>query len=75
LPPGPASQSRILHGPPAAVLVQTRDGKWRAALCYLAPSPEPRPAAEDYLDRIVTPARAYGFPDWYIARLESFRPR
>jgi PAS domain-containing protein len=59
---------------PEPVLVQTRDGKWRAALCYLAPSQESRPAADDYLDRIVGPARDYGLPDGYIARLESFRP-
>src|SRR5262245_44449494 len=60
---------------PEPVLVETLDGKLRAAFCYLAPSPEPKPASEDYLDRIVTPARQHGFPDWYIARLESFRPR
>jgi hypothetical protein len=60
---------------PEPVLVQTRDGKWRAALCYLAPAREPQPATDDYLDRIVGPARAHGFPDWYVARLERFRPR
>ena len=59
---------------PEAVLVETLDGRWRAALCYVAPSPEPGPAANDYIDRIVGPARQYGFPDWYIDRLESFRP-
>jgi hypothetical protein len=59
---------------PEAVLVETLDGKWRPALCYIAPSPEPRPAAGDYVDRIVGPARQLGFPDWYVARLESFRP-
>jgi hypothetical protein len=59
---------------PEPVLVETRDGKWRAAFCYLAPAPEPRPATNDYIDRIVGPAREYGFPDWYIARIESFRP-
>jgi hypothetical protein len=60
---------------PEAVFVETREGKLRPALCYLAPSPEPKPASDDYIDRIVTPARAYGFPEAYIARLESFRPR
>jgi hypothetical protein len=60
---------------PEPVLVETLDGKWRAAFCYLAPSPAPRPASDDYIDRIVTPARQHGFPEWYIARLESFRPR
>src|SRR5947208_1966018 len=59
---------------PEPVLVETADGKWRAAFCYLAPSPEPLPATNDYIDRIVGPARRCGFPDWYIARLERFRP-
>jgi hypothetical protein len=59
---------------PEAVLVETLDGTRRPALCFIAPSPEERPASGDYIDRIVGPAREYGFPDWYIARLESFRP-
>ena len=58
---------------PEAVLVQTMDGKLRPALCYIAPELEPRPAARDYVDRIVGPARQYAFPYWYVARLESFR--
>ena len=60
---------------PEPVLVETLDGQWRAALCYIAPAGESRPASNDYIDRIVGPAREYGFPGWYIARLESFRPR
>jgi hypothetical protein len=60
---------------PEAVLVETFDGKWRAALCYIAPEMEPRAPNEDYIERIVGPAKTYGFPDWYIARLEAFRPR
>ena len=59
---------------PEPVLVETLDGKWRAAFCYIAPAGESRPASNDYIDRIVGPARQYGFPAWYIARLESFRP-
>jgi hypothetical protein len=59
---------------PEPVLVETRDGKCRPALCYIAPAAEGRPAAADYVDRIVGPARAYGFPAWYVARLERFRP-
>ncbi len=58
---------------PEAVLVETLDGKWLPALCYIAPALEPGPAADDYLDRIVTPARQHGFPAWYIARLEEYR--
>jgi hypothetical protein len=57
---------------PEAVLVETSDGKWKPALCYICPAMEPRPAATDYVDRIVKPARQFGFPAWYINRLESF---
>jgi hypothetical protein len=59
---------------PEAVLTETLDGGWRPALCYIAPSLDPKPAANDYIDRIVGPAQEYGFPAWYIERLESFRP-
>jgi hypothetical protein len=59
---------------PEAVLVETLDGKWQPALCYICPEMEPRPAANDYIDRIIGPAREYGFPDGYIQRLERFRP-
>jgi hypothetical protein len=58
---------------PEAVLVQTRAGLWRPALCYLCPDMTPRPADNAYVERIVGPAREFGFPAWYIARLESFR--
>jgi hypothetical protein len=58
---------------PESVLVQTLDGKWLPALCYIAPEMELGPAAADYIDRIVGPARQHGFPGWYVARLEGFR--
>jgi hypothetical protein len=59
---------------PEAVLVQTHDGKWLPALCYLALVMGERPAANDYIDRIAGPARQFGFPEWYVRRIESFRP-
>jgi hypothetical protein len=59
---------------PEAVLTETLDGAWRPALCYIAPAMEPRPAADDYIDRIAGPARGYQLPEWYIRRIESFRP-
>ena len=58
---------------PEAVLAETSGGNWRSALCYIAPSMGTRPAANDYVERIVKPAREFNFPDWYIRRLESFR--
>ncbi len=59
---------------PEGVLVETTDGKFLPALCYLCPGMEPRPAANDYIDRIAVPAREFGFPEWYVRRIESFRP-
>jgi hypothetical protein len=59
---------------PQAVLVQGTGGQWRPALCYIAPEMPARPATRDYVDRILKPAREFGFPRWYIARLESFAP-
>jgi hypothetical protein len=59
---------------PEAVLVHTLAGAWRPALCYICPAMQPGPAALDYVDRILKPARALGFPDGYVQRLESFRP-
>lgn len=58
---------------PEAVLAQTLNGTWVPALCYIAPSMDSEPAANDYIGRIVKPARDLGFPAWYIERLESFR--
>jgi hypothetical protein len=57
---------------PEAVLTRTADGTFRPALCYLAPAMATRPADPAY--GIVGPAREMGFPDWYVLRLESFRP-
>ena len=58
---------------PHPVVVTTLDGKLRPALCYIAPDVEHKPPTSDYIDRIVGPARQYGFPDWYIERIERFR--
>ena len=58
---------------PEEVLVETLDGKWRAALCYVAPELAAEPPAEEYVENIVRAARKYGFPDWYIDRLERSR--
>jgi hypothetical protein len=57
---------------PEAVLVET-NGTWRPALCYISPQMEPGMSSNDYIDRIVVPARQHGFPAWYLARLEAFR--
>lgn len=59
---------------PEAVLVQTLSGSWLPALTYIAPNLSNQPASGDYVDRIVKPAQEYGFPDWYLKHLESFKP-
>jgi ribosomal protein S18 acetylase RimI-like enzyme len=58
---------------PEAVVAHAADGRLIPALCYIATAMEPRPASSDYINRIVGPARSYGFPDWYVSKLESFR--
>ena len=57
---------------PEAVFVET-EGRLLPALCYIAPTRPPKQPADDYLDWITGPAREYGFPDWYVERLQSFR--
>ena len=59
---------------PEAVLAQTLDGRFQPALCYIAHDLREAPPAAEYVDRIVGPARRFGFPAWYVERLESFRP-
>jgi len=57
---------------PQAVFVQTTDGNWRPALCYIADWMEPRTAEPAYVNRILQPARELGFPTWYVRKLETF---
>lgn len=59
---------------PEAVLVETANGTFRPTLCYIAPAIEPRPATREYVERIIEPAREYGFPAWYLERLATFLP-
>ena len=59
---------------PRAVLAYTLAGQAEPALCYIASGLAPGPASAEYVARIIEPARTYGFPAWYLARLESFLP-
>ena len=59
---------------PEAVLVHTQSGAWQPALCYIATHMVDCKAEFAYVERILQPARELGFPGWYLARLESFRP-
>lgn len=58
---------------PHPVLCEKLDGTLLPALCYLCPEMESASATNEYLDRIVESARTFGFPDWYIERLEEYR--
>jgi hypothetical protein len=59
---------------PEAVVVETSKGEQLPALCYICPDMRPSPAAPAYVKRIAEPGKEFGFPDWYIAKLESFLP-
>ena len=59
---------------PEPVLVETRGGAWRPALCYIAPEMKPGRPAADYVNLIATAAAAHDFPKWYVERIERFRP-
>ena len=58
---------------PEAVLVDTLDGRWRPALCYISWEMAPGPAQNGYVDRIVGAGRAFGFPAWYLEHLDAMR--
>jgi hypothetical protein len=71
-----ANARNVLGGSylPFPVVVEPQHSDAVPALCYISSSLHPGPAANDYINRIIEPARYYGFPAWYIAHLESFRP-
>lgn len=58
---------------PHPVLVETMEGLQVPALCYLSPARELAAAERSYIDRIMGPAREYGFPAWYLERIEQYR--
>lgn len=58
---------------PEAVVVVTRGDRLLPVLTYIKPEMSRAQAADDYIDRIVEPGRRFGFPSWYLQRLESFR--
>jgi hypothetical protein len=57
---------------PHPVLAYTLLGHAEPALCYIAPLLDPSPPDPAYVRRILEPARQYGFPVWYLERIESF---
>ncbi len=57
---------------PEAVLVETENSKWQPTLCYICHDMKPKDADPEYVYRIAGPAIEFGFPDWYVKRIESF---
>jgi hypothetical protein len=57
---------------PEAILTRTADETLRPALTYLCADMAPEPVDPAYVDRIAGPAKQFGFPQWYIERIESF---
>jgi cation transport regulator ChaC len=56
-----------------AVLVETADGKWRPALCYVCPTMEPRAADPRHVEDIAAAVRSLHFPAWYVQKIEAFK--
>ena len=57
---------------PEPVLVETLDGKWIPALCYVATSPPEGPVNTKYANAMVKLAERFKFPEWYVEHLSSF---
>lgn len=58
---------------PEAVLVFNIRNALMPALCYLSHDMAPASPDPDYVDRILDPAREYGFPEDYLESIESFK--
>lgn len=55
------------------VLVNTRGGKIVPAVTYLSTNLPPAFADSNYIDSLLKSADAYGFPQWYLDRIDKFR--
>ena len=60
---------------PEPVIVRTRGGKIVPALTFLAENMPAGQAGNGYIDHILKAAKNYGFPRWYVERIEAFRPQ
>ena len=58
---------------PEAVMAHRINGPPSPALCYISHNLAPGRADAPYVDRILKPAQQYGFPDWYLAHIASFK--
>jgi hypothetical protein len=71
---GPSNDFLTLRYVAEPVLVETLEGKWVAALCYVGTSEPEGLVNADYVDRMVALSERFGFPRWYTERLAAYRP-
>jgi cation transport regulator ChaC len=57
---------------PEAVVVTDANGRQVPAMCYVAWQAASGKPTEEYIERMVSIAHAYSFPDDYIRHIESF---
>jgi len=55
------------------VLVNTRGGKTVPAITHMSNNLPAASAKDDYIDSIIKAASKYGFPNWYMEHLKTFR--
>jgi hypothetical protein len=58
-----------------AVIVDKPHAISAPALCYVSHNMGEGKADPAYVDRILKPANEYGFPKWYLNRIESFKSK
>lgn len=59
---------------PTPVLIRHADGALRPVLCFVVPDMAVGPAHADHVRPLLDSARAFGFPRWYVERIEGFLP-
>jgi hypothetical protein len=69
---GPSNTFLKLRYFPEPVLVETAEGKFVPALCYVAREPPEGPVNRDYVEAMIGLSKKYGFPEWYAERLAGF---
>jgi len=60
---------------PEPVIARTRGGRIVPALAYLSTNLTPEFASVDYVNSLLKMADKYGFPRWYLERIDAFRPQ
>jgi gamma-glutamylcyclotransferase len=57
---------------PEAVLVADSAGRFVPALSYIAWEMEGGMPSAEYIEKVVTVARQFNFPEWYVTHIKSF---